>query len=1395
MKSLRRRNLRVALAWSALLAFVATFVLPGAPPQAPVQAAARPVEGPVRRFLHPAEMKAILGAAPGMPERWMAADRASPFSVLRGDQNVATAIPVVGWRARGGMAVSLVLFHNSHETLPPNWFYSPPPYPLGWRWTHSYNLSISTDGSGNATVREGDGRQHFFTRNADGSYTRPAGVFETLVQQMGGGWLLTRHDQTRLTFASDGKLLSIADRHNNTISLAYNGSGQLATVTDPTGRQLVFSYSGSMLVSVTDPLNRVWTLQFAGSPSQLDRLNDPAPATTYQQFTYTGAACIGMARDRRGYVWTYAYDQGKLTGVTNPQARTRGYLYFINQVQVTDEDTNQVTYHLGGGGQLQMISQSIGYGQPLNESFTYDGDYNRLTHTRPGGGIFESTFDTRGNVLTIEDPLTRTDPAVVKWTFTYNIANQQTTARDALGNQTTRAFNAANGDLNQEQDPTGRLKSHTYDSYGQRLTSVDANNKLWQWGYDTHGNGVTTKDPYLNTTTTTHNILGWPLWSQDAAGRRKDFLYDTLGWLTRSTHAGDGAYREFTRNANGQVVLIRDENGKLTAAEFDSVGNCIRVTDANGHATLFGFSWTGRRTSMTNPRGKTTSWTLDALYRPTLVTYPDGTTEQFTYTADSQVATHTDGRGYSTGHQYDLAGRLTLRDYPTGIDTSILYLANDRPSQVIDRTGTTAWTYTARGETASLTSPQGNLQFLYDGIGSLVSRTHSGFGTTSNGWDDAGRLASVTNRFLEVTAFTNDGIGRATQQLNANGTKALYFFTGPRGFLTAIEHRKSDNSLLARYEYTRDLIGSITLMNCVGDFAVAYGYDHTYQLLSETRTGNGAYSLGYSYDPAGNRLTRTLNGQTATATYGDNNQLLTFGGISYAHDGNGNRTGQTEAGLTRSYSWGYDNELTGITYPGGATNSFSTNSAGVRVAKTDTGGTRNYLFAGNQLVYDGQAEYTIGGPGGLITERRAGATNWYHTDFLQSTRGLTNAAQTATASLDYDAWGNPVNVTGSPATAFRHKGGQGYERDADSGLLLLGRRYYDPLAGRFLSRDPIGYGGKDPNLYRYANNNPVSASDPAGLWLDTVVDFIGLIFDVAEFVGDPSLENGGMLLLSVGAMVIPGVMSPSMVRRLSRGMDRLRGSRSTPPISCFPAGTPVLMADGSEKPIERVRPGDRVHTADEWSAERRSGQVTRTYARDADHLLTIRTKDGRKIEATPEHPFWVEGKGFVTARRLARSDLLTDAEGRTAAIAGVTARRGRFRVYNLEVARTHTYFAGEAAWWVHNDCTDDAVDAYRRFGDGSIWRYEPPGGLRGPSGENWPFHDVYRRGDDIYDRMRHGDDPVPFDDWRQGWGDQWTGGYFDEWSEMDYWYYPRHTDHTRGIDPPGGVPGHDWKPY
>src|SRR5262245_64054287 len=45
--------------------------------------------------------------------------------------------------------------------------------------------------------------------------------------------------------------------------------------------------------------------------------------------------------------------------------------------------------------------------------------------------------------------------------------------------------------------------------------------------------------------------------------------------------------------------------------------------------------------------------------------------------------------------------------------------------------------------------------------------------------------------------------------------------------------------------------------------------------------------------------------------------------------------------------------------------------------------------------------------------------------------------------------------------------------------MLLGERYYDPSTGRFISRDPIGYGGGE-NLYQYCENNPLNGLDPAG---------------------------------------------------------------------------------------------------------------------------------------------------------------------------------------------------------------------------------------------------------------------------------------------------------------------------
>ncbi|MCX6382231.1 MAG: RHS repeat-associated core domain-containing protein, partial [Armatimonadetes bacterium] len=71
-----------------------------------------------------------------------------------------------------------------------------------------------------------------------------------------------------------------------------------------------------------------------------------------------------------------------------------------------------------------------------------------------------------------------------------------------------------------------------------------------------------------------------------------------------------------------------------------------------------------------------------------------------------------------------------------------------------------------------------------------------------------------------------------------------------------------------------------------------------------------------------------------------------------------------------------------------------------------------------------------------------------------------------------------ANRTGTTATPFGYSGGEQYQSDAQSGLMLLGNRYYDSSVGRFISRDPAKSGS---NWFAYCGNNPLNRSDPNGL--------------------------------------------------------------------------------------------------------------------------------------------------------------------------------------------------------------------------------------------------------------------------------------------------------------------------
>ena len=181
--------------------------------------------------------------------------------------------------------------------------------------------------------------------------------------------------------------------------------------------------------------------------------------------------------------------------------------------------------------------------------------------------------------------------------------------------------------------------------------------------------------------------------------------------------------------------------------------------------------------------------------------------------------------------------------------------------------------------------------------------------------------------------------------------------------------------------------------------------------------------------------------------------------------------------VTTNLSYDYESRVSGITYPSSATNSFKYNGNDLRVQKIDSSGTRNYITDGDSpaaaVLSDGLATFTPG-----LSERRSSTSSFYHGDALGSTRSQTSSSQSVTDTKRYDAFGMLVASTGSNPTPFGFVGGSQYQTDADSGLMLLGHRYYDASIGRFISRDPI-YAGD--NWYAYCENNPLGGTDPSGL--------------------------------------------------------------------------------------------------------------------------------------------------------------------------------------------------------------------------------------------------------------------------------------------------------------------------
>jgi RHS repeat-associated protein len=327
--------------------------------------------------------------------------------------------------------------------------------------------------------------------------------------------------------------------------------------------------------------------------------------------------------------------------------------------------------------------------------------------------------------------------------------------------------------------------------------------------------------------------------------------------------------------------------------------------------------------------------------------------------------------------------------------------------------------------------------------------------------------------------------------------------------ITDIAWQADEGNTLRGFAMDYDNADMITnVVHATGERRV-YTYDSIDRLTGEqhlTASDTIIYSAAYEYDLAGNRTQSVINGVTNTYTLGLGNRLAAWGvnaENAQTYDTAGNVTQITDASGTRNLSWDIQYRLTQVAIDGTPVETYGYDPLGRRSWTSDGSVTTWHIHDGMHVVADVDASGTLlrtytWGPGIdnllAITDHSASETNTYYTitDHLGTVHALADDTGAIVESYRFDAWGNILAVydaSNSPLTSdLGHPTSglgnrflfQGREYSWATGLYNFRARWYDPVTGRWLSKDPIGING-GLNQYVAFANNPVMFVDPLGL--------------------------------------------------------------------------------------------------------------------------------------------------------------------------------------------------------------------------------------------------------------------------------------------------------------------------
>lgn len=928
-------------------------------------------------------------------------------------------------------------------------------------------------------------------------------------------------------------LSQVIDPQGNALTLSYDGQMRLVSLTDATGRQTTFSYNQPanplLVTKITDPFGRSAILNY--SYGNLESITDilgltssftydtnllvDAMATPYgtTSFSYTAPGTAGPPRflditDPLGYhereEWVEpapnipdsdpadTVPTGMPVPLKNEYLEYRDSFHWDKNAYIAAgctpsggcDYTKAVDWHFAHVPNTNTKSTTIesiknplenriwfnypgqttayyagAYNQPIATGRVLDDGTTQLSQTAysgPGSFMPTQTVDPLGRTTSFAYAPNQIDlTSVTQMTvngqsyigqYTYNNQHLPLIFTNAAGQSTRYTYNS-NGQLTSVTNPLNQTTTYNYNATGDLTSIVNANDVTA---------ATLTYDSYDRVATYT-----------DSEGWTVSYDYDAANRITKITYP-DGTSDNYTYNRL-DLTSHQDRLGRTWSYTYNADRQLTASTDPAGHQMLFAYNPDGELTSQTDSNGNVTQWAYDLEGRLITKTYADNSATTYAYeNTTSRLHSVLDALGQTKQYGYDEDDELTGITYLNAVNpTPNVSFAYDpyfpRRVSMTDGTGTTQYSYVPVGTVGALQLAQeilplanSGINYAYDPLGRLSTQTVAGAGAETFKYDALSRLVSDSN---DLGAFTLAYLGQTDQVASRSlassslATSWTYLPNSGDRRLSGITTTGLSAGQSTGFQFTTDAEGQVTSSTETSDATIAYP------------PSSGQQTASYN----------NLNELTTLQNPPPGSQALTY-------DADGNLLSDG----THDFTWDAENRLIGITYPGqsGKATNFTYDGLSRRAAITSTpigGGTAtitNYIWCGDEPCqarsssgtvsrsYYTEGEFIPGSPSQSL---------YYALDQVGSVRRVFTAGQAP--SYDYDPYGNPLQTT-TPITDI---GYAGMFYSADSGLDLTWYRAYNPVIGRWLSRDPLGE-APDPegNLYPYSDDNPTSMFDPDG---------------------------------------------------------------------------------------------------------------------------------------------------------------------------------------------------------------------------------------------------------------------------------------------------------------------------